>query len=352
MGEQYQGGTLGGGEVLPYIGNNQGKGTQYFDWDLVKTFSALPLIKALICVLLITILVLIILRMFNIKTVFKGKGIMSELNNMKQLQSRDNFILSCNKWLRKITGIVQRTPFNVPYSAREYLAYNLKRANVKVPGGFRNITAEEFNAIIKVAALGLCIIGLFAGIVTAPFIGVAIIVATIIVQGALPNIIIRSIVRERDNDIKEHFADFYLMLHYVLLIGGQTPLDKLMRSYAKTTDSEEMVRFIDNCVGHIDTNGEYNATTLITRDYREIAEVGKLMRLIKQMYDGADIKQELIGFREELMKEKKYRLELKMNALVKKARRSFNILTIVLIQAILSAMALYLPDLSQIGSFM
>lgn len=351
MGDQYKGGTLGGGEILPYIGRDNHKGTQYFDWDLVRTFSSLPLIKVLICLLLIIILVLIILRLFNIKTIFKGKGIMSEIDNMKRLKSRDQFILTCNKWLKRMVNVIKRTPFNVPHSSREYMAYNLKRADVKVPGGFRNISPDEFNAIIKFAAFGGIILGVLAAIFISLFIGVAIIIGVIVLQGTLPNIIIRSIVRERDRDIIEHFADFYLMLHYVLLIGGSTPLDKLMRSYAKTTDSAEMVRFVDNCVGHIDTNGEYNATSLIIKDYREIAEVGKLMRLIKQMYDGADIKQELIGFRDELMKERRYRLEQKVNMLIKKARRSFNVLMIILIQAILSAMALYLPDLTQMSMF-
>ena len=106
-----------------------------------------------------------------------------------------------------------------------------------------------------------------------------------------------------------------------------------------------MKRFIDNCVNHIETYGEYQATNLITKDYREIAEVGKLMRLIRQLYDGSDIEQDLMGFRSELIKNKRYEIEDTMNKIVTKARISFNILTILLVQAILSAMSIYLPDL-------
>lgn len=350
MGDMTNGGTLGGGEILPFIGQDNHKGTQYIDWDMVRQFASIPFVKVLICFLLVAICAILIMRLFNIKTMRKGRGIMSEIGNVNDIKSRDKFILRSNKWLQNLTKFVQKTPFNAPLASKEYMQYNIKRAGIKVPGGFRHMSAEELNALVKVAAMILIGIGLLATVFINSVIGIVLILATIVLTGVLPTQIIRSIVRDKDREIRENFSDFYLMLHYVLIIGGSTPLDKLMKSYAKTTDSAEMVRFVDNCVGHIDTNGEYNATTLIARDYREIAEVGKLMRLIKQMYDGADVKQELIGFREELIKEKKYLIEKKMNKLVKRASASFNILMIILVQAILSAMALYLPDISSIGT--
>lgn len=350
MQDMTKGGSLGGGEVLNFIGNGDRKGTQYFDWDLVSQFASIPLVKALIVILLAVTCTLLILRLFNIKTVFKGRGIKNEIGNVNEIKKRDEYIIRSNKLLAFITKLVQGTPFNVPRASKEYIQYNLKRAGIKVPGGFRYMSAEEFNAIIKIVAVFLIVVGVLASILVNSAIGVGLIVGTIILTSILPMQIVRSIVRDRDREIKENFSDFYLMLHYVLVIGGSTPLDKLMKSYAKTTDSAEMVRFVDNCVGHIDTNGEYGATTLIAKDYREIAEVGKLMRLIKQMYDGADVTQELIGFREELIKERKYLLTKKMDWLVKKANASFNILMIILVQAILSAMALYLPDISQLST--
>ena len=90
----------------------------------------------------------------------------------------------------------------------------------------------------------------------------------------------------------------------------------------------------------------------IAKEYREIPDVTKLMRLIKQFNDGGDIKQDLIGFRDKLLLEKQMRMEDEQKKLVTKARLSFNILMIVLVQAILSAMAIYLPDLTNVGSFL
>ena len=70
------------------------------------------------------------------------------------------------------------------------------------------------------------------------------------------------------------------------------------------------------------------------------------------MYDGAEIEQELIGFREEIIKQRKLMIETRMNALVLRAELSLKILMIILFQAILSAMALYLPDLGVATSFL
>ena len=113
-----------------------------------------------------------------------------------------------------------------------------------------------------------------------------------------------------------------------------------------------MVRFADTCADYIDIYGEAEGSTYIAKEYREIPDVTKLMRLIKQFNDGGDIKQDLIGFRDKLLLEKQMRMEDEQKKLVTKARLSFNILMIVLVQAILSAMAIYLPDLTNVGSFL
>ena len=343
-------GTVGGGEVLGYVGNAKHEGYQYIDWEIVKQFASIPLVKIIIVALLILICILLILRLFNIKSILKNKGIANELRNVNNIKSRDKYVLQSNKLLGIITRVVEKTPFNVAQSEKEYLQYNINRADFKVPGGYRYLTAEEYNAIIKTIGALVLFISLIVTIFINSAIGTVMIVMTLAALAILPNLILRQIVMAKDAEIRKNFAEFYLMMHYTLVIGGSTPIDKMMKSYAKTTESEEMIRFVDNCVGHIDTNGEYNATTIISRDYREIAEVGKLMRLIKQMFDGADIVEELQGFREDLMKEREYEIEKQMNKLIGIANKCFNILMIILGQAIISAMTIYFPDMGSITS--
>ena len=209
---------------------------------------------------------------------------------------------------------------------------------------------EEFNAIVRLCEIFICIAGIVVGLFTNLTVAVLVCILTFLLGSTVPFAAIRSKVKTKDNEIVENFADFYLMLHYVLLANANTPLSGIMQSFDKTTDSLEMHRFVDSCTHYIDTYGEYEATGYITKEFREIAEVGKLMRLIKQANSGGDVRSELLNFRTELLNAKKYAIEVRMNKLITKARASFSMLYIVLIQAIISAMAIYFDDLGVMGS--
>ena len=340
---------MGGADLLKVFNvNSPGDKVSYLDKAVIRMYEMLPIIMLITIGLIILTAVLIALHRMGIKAI-KPKGITNEIFNIKGLRERDEFIIKVNKILRRMTDIVQRSIFRLADSSKDYYEYNIKRAGLSVPGGFRMMTAEEFNAIVVIAGVILVAISLVILLIN-PIFGVVVGVASIFAVSSLPMLIIRMIVADRDREIRENFMDLYLMLHYVLLSGGGTPLTRIFESYAKTTNSEEMKRFVNNCIGHIDIHGEYNATKLIAKDYREIPEVNKLMRLIRQMYDGGEISQELMGFREEIIKDRKYLIEKKMNRLVNHARLSFNLLMIVLVQAILSAMSIYLPDLKLMTS--
>ena len=343
---------VGGGEILEFWGNSDiyNESSPYLDNELVRAFNNIPLVKIGIVVLILFLMTFILLRMFNIRSPFKGKGITRELDYMEKVKRHDLNIIRVNKLLSRITLIVEHTPFNINPSSREYWQYNLTRAGIKIPGKTRIIKAEEFNAIV-VFLISCCVaVGLLIALFVNSILGWIMIIATIISGYTLPLIVVREMVRSKDLEIKENFADYYLMLHYVLLANTNTPLSNIMKSYSKTTSSVEMQRYIDSCIYYIDTYGEYEATRYIAKEFREIPEVGKLMRLIRQANEGGDIKAELMGFRSELLREKQYAIEKRMEKLIAKAKLSFNLLMPVLVQAILSAMAIYLSDLGMIGS--
>ena len=177
------------------------------------------------------------------------------------------------------------------------------------------------------------------------------IVSAIVMAANMPMMFVRQTVKAKDDEIRENFSDFYLMIHYVLLAGAKTPLASIMKSYAKTTDSKEMQSMVGVCVHFIDTYGEYEATRYISKAYREIPVMGKLMRLIRQANEGGDVEAELMGFRKELLDEKRYAIEKRMDKLIARARASFNLLMPILFQAVLSAMSIYLSDMGLIKTF-
>lgn len=346
-----QGGTLGGGEVLQYVGNDD-KYVWFMDEQLMKMFDYIPYVKIAIILLLVIAAILIVFAIFDIKSPFKGRAITSELEHMDRVKRRDLQIMQANKLMNQLTVIVEHTPLAMSKGVIDYWNYNLTRANIRIPGKSRIIRATEFHAIVVSVEVAVCAVFALLGLVINLPLGLILVTVTIVFANTLPMRYLRGLVKTKDNEIIENFADFYLMIHYVLLASAGTPIAGVMKSFDKTTNSEEMHRFVDVCIHYIDTYGEYEATKYIAKNYREIPQVGKLMRLIRQANEGGDVRAELIGFRDELLAAKKYAITQRMNKLVARARASFNLLYIVLVQAILSAMAIYIDDLGGASSFL
>lgn len=346
-----KGGSLGGGEILDYMNG----GSQYtgdysrMDNALIQQFRMMGGIKFLIILIIIFLAIYFLLKILNIKA-FKGKGIVNELDHMEEVRKRDASILQANKFINDLTFIVEKSPFKLERAKKDYINYNLSRADIRIPGGRRVMKAEEYNAILKICQGFVVAIGIISSILINYLLGFILIIFAIVVGGTLPMMYIRGVVKEKDEEIEANFSDFYLMIHYVLMARANTPLSGIMRSYDKTTNSEEMHRFIDVCVSNIDTYGEYEGPLRIAEKYKEIAIVGKLMRLIRQANEGADVASELRGFRQELIDAKRYALTRKGDKLVAKARASFALLMPILVQAVISAMLIYVEDLSVTSS--
>ena len=343
--------NLGGGEILKILTNKHRENSN-LDENLMLMFKFVPIVKILVYVVLVLLMLYVIMRMFNISTPFKGKGIKSEMGHINEVKKRDAGILRANKFMRRVTNIIGRTPLAMESNTKDYWQYNITRAGLKIPGGFRNMRAEEFHALVQFGLILSILVSLLIMILLNSVLGWVLIMFSIVIANTAPMMYVRQIVKGKDLEIKTHFADFYLMIHYVLIANANTPLSGIMKSYAKTTNSTEMHKFIDVCVHHIDTFGEYEATRKIARDYRELPEVGKLMRLIRQANEGGEIEAELMGFRAELINEKQYAMSKRREKLVGRAKASFNILMIVLVQAILSAMSIYITDLGIAKGFM
>lgn len=319
---------------------------------LIKIYQYLPQIKIGIVLLILTIALLLTLNVFDIRSAFGDEGVQKSMSNINKLRARDRYIQNSTRFIMNVTRIVQNTPFAINGSNADYLEYNLARAGVKTPGGNRTISAREFNALIVTTATVISAICFIIALIVNFAFGFILLLITWICASVMPLRIIRATVKAKDQEVRDNFSDFYLMLHYVLITGAKTSLSKIMKTYQKTASSSEMVRLVDICCGYIETYGDQDATLYIARDYREVQEVNKLMRLIKQLYDGSDITSELIGFRDELIKQKKYRIMRRMERVIKVAQASFNVLSIILIQAIVSAMAIYVPDMGGMSAFM
>ena len=337
----------GGGEVLQLDAPDVDI-TNYINWGLVQQFTYIPAIYLCAVFTGIVFMVLVYMRMNNIPA-FGFNGISYSISRRNRNLKKQNNLIAANQLIRNITAFVESTPLRCDKNNKDYMDYNLKRAGLVLPGK-QQMYYEQYNAIkVTITAL-LLLISLLIMIFINVSIGTLLVILVSWSSAALPTMIIRGIVESKDIEIKNHFMDFYLVLHYSLLMDSSTPLAKLMQSYAKTTDSKVMHQFVAECVNTLDTYGEYNAMEVIARDYREIAQVGKLTRMIKQQFDAADVKQELKGFRAELVRDERYRISEEGDKKVAKVRRSLMLVYILLIQVILSSFAIYLPDMGGLSS--
>ena len=350
--DQY-GNGIGGGEVLDLFGSNElAEKFSRMNQSLIQQYRIIPIILIIILLLIIFVMIRAIMSSMNIKSLRRGRGIISELDYMQRVKKNDAKIIRYNTLIQRINAIVEKSPFRLDKNNREYWTYNLNRANVRIPGGTRVYKADEFHSIIVVISALLILLSAAITIFINYMLGLILILFILIMSETLPMMVIRLIVKEKDLEIQENFADFYLMIHYVLIAKAKTPLSGIMKSYAKTTDSDEMKHMVDVCIHYMDTYGEYEGTKFISNEYKEIPQMVKLMRLISQSLSGGNVDQELIGFREELLSAKKYAIEVRTNKLINRAKASFNILMIILVQAILSAMSIYMSDMGLIKTFM
>lgn len=347
------GNGIGGGEVLNFFGKEAeyNLNSPYMNNQLIRLYKLAPFAIAIIVIIILILMIRIIMRMYGVKSIKKGKGIVNELEYVDAVKKYDASVLRWNSFIQKTTKIIENSILRSNKNNKEYIEYNLERAGIKIPGGSRYMKAEEWNAVVSAIAASVVAVGIIVTILFNYVLGAIMIIATVVLASTMPMIYVRQLVKAKDDEIKENFADFYLMIHYVLLAGTKTPLAGIMRSYSKTTDSEEMKRMIDTSIHYIDTYGEYEGATYISKAYREIPIMGKLMRLIRQSNEGGDVSSELNSFRKELLDAKRYMIEKRTDKLIKRARASFNLLLPILLQAILSAMSIYLSDMGLIQTF-
>lgn len=341
--------TVGGGEILDFFSNSARQTWETLNGDLINQIGALPLIKIGICILLLLILILIVFRILGLGNGLVYSGVDAEIANINNLRKLDAYIIKRNKQLSFITKFIENLGLGVDRSRISYLEYNLKRAGLKNPGGQRVLTPQEYNAIIKALILVFVCFGLLITLFSAT-IGFIVIVLGVSFMSFVPDTILRDIVVRKDAVIRRNFFDFYGELHYPIVGNEGTPLVKILRNYAKVDLLPEMQEFTNDVADIFDLHGEYEGTKYVAQEYKEIPEVSKLMRLIRQYHDGADVVNDMMGFREQLLLQQQMQIDKFCDKIIRRARSSFYLIYIILFQAIISAMAIYLPDLGNIGS--
>lgn len=316
--------------------------------QLINLFGSIWLIKIAIVLLIAIFAVIIILKVIGKKNIV-NKGLGEVISNHAEVRRHDKKILNTENNLRRLRKFIDSTLLAINSDTeREYLQYNVSRAGLRIAE--RQMTADEYNAICRFAQLIVIAIFLIAGLFVNAFAGIVGIICTIMIGETLPKYIIRSIVNAKDSEIQKNFSQLYLLLHYNMVSGLKTSIYKNLQACIDALDSKELKNFARTWMTYIDETGEQQSVNQMAKDYREIHVVVRLMRIVKQLYDGDDVVNELEGFRQEIVNASYEQVVQRQKAISAKATRSLGIVMIILVQAIISAMFIYFPDISVIGS--
>lgn len=315
---------------------------------LMNELQYMWVMKFSIVILIAIAAVFLILKVVGRKRI-KNRGMSEIANNYALIQKHDKKILKTEANLRKIRSLIENTPLVINSNTeREYLQYNLNRANIRIAE--RQMTADEYNAICRAIEFACVCAFILFGVFVNGLVGVVGIIAVIMIGEMLPKAIVRSIVNAKDKEISTNFPDLYLLLHYNMVGGLKTSIYRNLQACKSTIKSKELQEFIGRWMGYINESGEPQSVSKMAADYREIHEVVRLMRIVKQIYDGDDVRNELEGYRQELVNKQYEQVIEKQKAISAKATRSLMVVMLILVQAIISAMGIYLPDISSIGS--
>lgn len=330
-----------------------------FDWSitegwkrmndsLIKLYASVPYLTVIICLLIFTILALLLLRIYGLGNGITYKAIDRELENFNRMKKRDRSLIWRRKVVTKLINRVESIGLGMGTAKAEYMSYNLKRAGIMASGGQKIMEPQEYNALIRLSQ-GICLIFGLLVMLNNSILGVGIILVGCALIGKIPEYLIRQTVIRKDAEIKKGFFKFYGDIHYNIIRNSPTALKTTVRNYAKMELSPAMEEFVNNIADLFDLYGEFEGSKYVALEYREIPDVGKLMRLIQQYYDGADVENDMKGFRQTLMLAKQMEMDRQGEKVEAFCRKALIIVLIILVQLVISTLLNTMPDLMNFG---
>lgn len=298
--------------------------------------------KALSMVLVVILMYLVLEKAINVS--LYTRGIRIHKNKIRKFNRNSSKQVKNINLLNRITKVMEKTPFKFNTD----LSNKVRRANIKIYG--KEISGEEYNAISN----SLVLIPMLLGVVTMAksfSIGLGVVISSLIVGNAIKGIVLDVRVSHVTAEIESGFSDMYLSIHFSIKDGTE-PIEESLKAYLEGETKDRMREFIGKLLYYLETFGEYEGALRVAHEYRDMPKIAKMARLIRQSNEKADINMELEGFKESIITDKRNEAQKRADVIIMKAKASFNILLIILLQAILSAMAVYAKDLGMMKSLL
>ena len=339
---QYGGDVVGGGEVLNVFGKKE------VIYGLSETAYNIKLnAPKAIVFLTVVLMIAMVYGLIEIFGIFSSAALTNMATMVSMSLSVDRKQWQARKFLNLMIALQSRGILKLDPFKADDLTFNLQRLGWKISG--IPLTAEMYNGLKIFSSAVVLAVSILLGLVTfnpvIPIIGIVL----VFVITSLDTVIAMR-VRQLDAEITKNFLELFLILYHTMVADGGASLASLLRVYLVTAEGEMRI-VTEKIIYSLETYGEALGCVKLTDAFRH-EYVTRLMRLIKGYAEGADVRDDLKGFRQLLIENREREIEHESEKLQMKARMSFYILMPVLVQAIISAMAIYFGDISSIGSFL
>lgn len=328
--------------------NLTGRRVSYMNDGVIRQYNMIPLVVAIVIILIIILYIMYLMKVMNIRSLGTSKAVRNVIDNVKLIRKKEKFSKNYYRFLSIAENLIEKTPFKLDQRRAEYLQYNIDRIGLKTYDGSRTFKARQLNGAIQLLGILLYIFAAFIMIFFNGAIGLALLISSFIFANSVLMLYLRMKVAQKDKELKNEFLDLYLKIHNILIEKGKSPLAKVISSYAESSGSDEVKQFADVCTYNFETYGEYVGSDLVSKHYREVNDVVKLMTLIKENQSGAEIQEELVAFRKQLIEEDKFIREKNGQKIVDKMNTAMEVgIMVFLGQICLSAMIPFIVDIAK-----
>ena len=318
--------------------------------DLSKYFTP----KDIAVYILLVIIVIFALVKLNILGTRKGVK--------KSNKQRDKEKSEVNKRKRAIFFMKQFSNiYNlIGNSTPEYLfelKYLLERNDIQVKALDRRIKPEEVVGIFRFIQMLVVLITLLTVAFTLK--AVMFVIALGVFLPKIYTLLLRGQIAAEDEQLEIDFPDLYLLLYSRLKKGAHTQLDPTMRDYIRSLNDMYGVgvghlairKFCSRFSANTEIYGDEIMAIKHLREHYRSPTVVNFCNLAIQALTGVDNREKLLTFKQELVEERRVRMDLKAAILVKKGTMAINIIYVILFEFIILSWVSKV-DLSLFNSFL
>lgn len=130
---------------------------------------------------------------------------------------------------------------------------------------------------------------------------------------------IESYINQENLILNRNFGDFFLVQYKIIMNTKKKPIEKGLKANLVVTKNETMLKFINNFLYIIESEGEELAIERMIRWYNNIHYLNRFLIIEQQIVRGANAETDIMGLRTEVLKDKEDLIEEKCYSIIRES---------------------------------